>query len=186
MPDTGLLLIDLQQAFADRAAAGHARSVPGAEAAIAALLAQARARGVPVLHLHHDDPDPASPFRADRSGGQPLPCALPQAGEAVFVKSASSGFTGTGLAEALHRQGITRLIVAGAAIDYCVSSTVRGASDLGFAVDLVRDAVFGFGAVAPDGARHTPEVVLSVTLAALGADFARLVTHDAVDWGGCA
>ena len=182
MPDTALLLIDLQQAFADRAASGLARSAPQAEAMVAAVLTEARARGVPVLHVHHDDPDPTSAFRADRLGGQPLPCAAPQPGEAIFVKAASSGFTGTALAEALHTRGISRLIVAGAAIDYCVSSTVRAASDLGFAVDLVRDAVFGFGATGPDGVRHTPETVLSVTLAALGADFARLVTADGIDW----
>lgn len=182
MTATALLLIDLQHAFAMRTAAGVPRSNPGAEAAIARLVSQARARDVAVMHVHHDDPNPASAFRADQPGGQPLPCAAPLPGEPVFFKTGSSGFSGTGLSTALQDTGITRLIVAGAAIDYCVSSTVRAASDLGFAVDLVTDAVFGFSATGPDGAVHDPDVVLSVTLAALGADFARLVTADTVVW----
>jgi nicotinamidase-related amidase len=70
------------------------------------------------------------------------------------------------------------LIVAGAAIDYCVSSTVRATADLVFAVDLVTDAVFGFQACGPDGAVHD----LSVTLSSLGADFARLTTVDQIEW----
>jgi len=74
------------------------------------------------------------------------------------------------------------LIVAGAAIDYCVSSTVQATADLVFAVDLVTDAVFGFQACGPDGAVHDPQVVLSVTLSRLGADFARLTTVDQIDW----
>ncbi|MBU0779027.1 MAG: isochorismatase family protein [Alphaproteobacteria bacterium] len=182
MTATALLLIDLQHAFAMRTAAGVPRSNPGAEAAIARLVSQARARGVAVMHVHHDDPNPASAFRADQPGGQPLPCAAPLPGEPVFFKTGSSGFSGTGLSTALQDIRITRLIVAGAAIDYCVSSTVRAASDLGFAVDLVADAVFGFSATGPDGAVHDPDIVLSVTLAALGADFARLVTADTVVW----
>ena len=78
-------------------------------------------------------------------------------------------------------RGILRLTVVDGAIDGCVSSTVRAAIDLSLAVDLVRDAVFGFGATGPDGLHHAPDTVQSVTLAALGADFARLVTADAVD-----
>jgi hypothetical protein len=42
--------------------------------------------------------------------------------------------------------------------------------------------VFGFAATGSDGAVHDPDIVLSVTLAALGADFARLVTADTVVW----
>lgn len=144
MPDTALLPIDVQQAFTARTASGVPRSNPGAVAASAAL------------QVHHDDPDPASHFRQDRPGGQPLPCAAPLAGDLVFVKSASSGFSGTGLADHLIAQGITRLIVAGGAIDVCVSSTECRAADLGMAVDLVQDAVFGFGTRGPDGVAHDP------------------------------
>ena len=182
MTAAALLLIDLQQAFAMRTASGVPRSNPGAEAAVARVVSQARALGVAVMHVHHDDANPVSAFRADQPGGQPLPCAAPLAGDPVFFKTGSSGFNGTGLLVALQDMGITQLIVAGAAIDYCVSSTVRAASDLGFAVDLVTDAVFGFAATGPDGAVHDADVVLSVTLAALGADFARLVTADTVVW----
>ncbi|MDZ4135272.1 MAG: cysteine hydrolase family protein [Paracoccaceae bacterium] len=179
MPQTALLVIDLQMEFALRAAAGKPRSTPQAEAEVAGLLALFRARGLPVLHVHHDDPHPKSGFRLGTPGGAVMPCAAPVEGEAVFVKHGSSAFVGTGLADHLHTRGISRLVVVGAAADYCVSSTVRMGSDLGFRMVLVPDAVFGFGTKGPDGQEHDAETVLSVTLGALGG-FARLAPAAAV------
>jgi nicotinamidase-related amidase len=64
----------------------------------------------------------------------------------------------------LQQSGITRLVIVGAAVNYCVASTVRMAANLGFAVLVLQEAVFGFGVTGPDGVRHGPETVLSVTL----------------------
>ena len=173
-----LLVIDLQREFARRTAAGLPRSNPGAEARVAQVLALARARGLAVIHIHHDDPDPKSGFRLGAPTGQPMDCAQPQPGEAVFVKHGSSAFIGTGLEDHLRASGIDTLIVIGAAVNFCVASTVRGAANLGFKVLLVRDAVFGFGVTGPDGRAHDPDTVLSVTLGTLGAGFADLVQSD--------
>lgn len=182
---TAVLVIDLQQEFARRTAAGWPRSNPGAEARVAQVLDWARGAGVPVLHVHHDDPNPKSGFRLAIPGGQPMPCAAPLPGETVVVKHQSSAFAGTGLADLLRARGIARLVVMGAAVDWCVSSTVRAARDEGFAVDLVEDAVFGFGIPLATGAEVDADTLLRATLATLGAGFARRVQAADLMAGGC-
>lgn len=84
-----LLVIDCQMEFARRTAAGIPRSNLGAEARIAGAIALFRAQGLPVLHVHHDDPNPKSGFRLGTPGGASLPCAAPLAGEPIFVKHGS-------------------------------------------------------------------------------------------------
>ena len=180
---TAVLVIDLQQEFARRTAAGWPRSNPGAEAAVAQVLASARGAGVPVIHVHHDDPNPGSGFRLAIPGGAPLPCAAPLPGEPVVIKHRSSAFAGTGLAETLRGRGIDRLIVMGAAVDWCVSSSVRAARDHGFSVVLVEDAVFGFGIPLQTGAEVDAGTILRATLATLGAGFAQRVTAEALMTG---
>lgn len=177
---TALLIIDMQMGMVARTAAGRPRANPQAEEHVAALLALFRARGLPVVHVHHDDPDPASPFRRGEPEGAPMPCAVPAADEVVFWKSGSSGFAGTGLDAHLRRQGIDRLVLVGAVAAFCVTSTCRAASDLGFQVILPGDALIGFDIPAHDGGRIDADTVLRVTLSLLGADFARLVTASQV------
>lgn len=177
---TALLAIDLQREFTFRTLAGLPRSNPGAEAQVAALLALFRGRSLPVIHVHHDDPRPTSGFRLAIPGGLPMECAVPVGEEPVFIKHGSSAFIGTNLEHDLRAAGIQRLVVIGAAVNYCVASTVRGAANLGFDVLLVQDAVFGFGVTGPDGRAHDPDTVLSVTLGTLGAGFAQVVPTDAV------
>lgn len=176
---TALLIIDMQQAMADRIVEGRDCANPEAGARIAALAAAFRARGLPVLHVRHNDPDPGSEFHAKAPGAVPLPCDLATAAEAVFIKSTSSAFASTDLAGHLAREGITRLVVTGAVAGFCVTSTVRAASDLGYEVVLPRDAVLGFDLYF-EGAMMPAQTILAVTLATLGADFARLTTTEAL------
>ncbi len=173
-----LLCIDMQMGMADRIAAGRPQANRHAEAHVAGLLALFRARGLPVVHVHHDAPD--TPFQRHLPGGAPMPCALPLAGEAVLWKSRSSAFAGTGLDALLRERGIGQIVVIGAVAAFCVTSTVRAASDLGFAVVLPGDALLAFDIPAHDGGRIGAAEVLRVTLSLLGADFARLVTADEV------
>ena len=171
-----ILVIDMQEGMADRIRAGRVPVNPDAPVRIAALLADARARGLQVIHVHHDDPDPASPFRKGEAGAAPMPCATPLPGEAVLWKHASSAFAGTGLDAHLRDLGVTELVVAGAVAAFCVTSTVRMASDLGYKVLLPQDALLGFDLPAHDGGRIDAATVQRVTLSILGADFAKLTT----------
>lgn len=171
-----VLVIDMQEGMADRIRAGRPTATPDSPDRIAALLAVARAQGLPVVHVLHDDPHPDSPFRKGLPGAAPMPCAVPQADETVFWKHGSSAFAGTGLDAHLKSLGITELVIAGAVAAFCVTSTVRMASDLGYRVLLPQDALLGFDLPAHDGGRIDAATVQRVTLSVLGADFATLTS----------
>ena len=177
---TALLIIDMQMHMADRTAAGRPRCNPHAETNVASLLALFRSETRPVFHVLHHDTDPTSLFRQGLHEAEPMPCAVPIKGEPVFWKTGSSGFSGTGLDAALRRAGITRIVLAGAVAAYCITSTTRAGSDLGFDIVLPGDALLGFDLPAHDGGRIDPETALRVTLATLGSDFARGVTTEQV------
>lgn len=170
---TALLCIDMQMGMAQRIAEGRQQANPQAEAHVAALLALFRGRGWPVVHVLHDEP--GTPFMRDLPDGAPMPCAQPLAGEAVLWKSRSSAFAGTGLEVLLREMGVARVVVIGAVAAFCVTSTVRAASDLGFAVVLPGDALLAFDLTALDGGRLDARDLLRMTLAVLGADFARVI-----------
>lgn len=175
-----ILVIDMQEGMADRIRSGRPTATPDAPDRIAALLAEARGRGMPVIHVLHDDPHPDSPFRQGLPGAEPMSCATPQDGEAVFWKHGSSAFHGAGLDAHLKAAGVTELVVAGAVAAFCVTSTVRQASDLGYKVLLPQDALLGFDLPAHDGGLIDAGTVFRVTLSLLGADFATLTTVDAL------
>ncbi|OLP61779.1 isochorismatase [Xaviernesmea oryzae] len=172
-----LVIIDMQQIMQDRIEAGRDHVNGQAAQRIVDLAESFRARGMPVLHVRHHEADPASPLHADAPGAAPLTCDMALAGEPVFIKSTSSAFASTDLADHLRREGIGALVVTGAVAGFCVNSTVRAGCDLGFAMTVARDAVLGFDL--PE-AGLSAETIFAVTMAHLAADFARVVESDAV------
>lgn len=175
-----LLIIDMQMEMLHRIEAGLDHVNGAAPGRIAALVADFRSRGLPVIHIRHCDPTPGSPLAEGAAGYSPMPCAIAAPGEAVFIKHGSSGFVGTGLAGHLHASGVTELVVVGAVAGFCVNTTVRAGSDLGFAMVVVRDGVIGFGlpAAGGTGAMLSAQAVFEVTMAHLESDFARLVDSE--------
>jgi nicotinamidase-related amidase len=171
-----VLVIDMQEGMADRIRAGRPVAVPEAPDRIARLLASARARGTTIVHVLHDDPHPESPFRLGQPGAEPMACAAPLPGETVLWKHGSSAFHGTGLDAHLRDLGVTEVVITGAVAAFCVTSTVRQASDLGYQVLLPQDALLGFDLPAHDGGRIDAATVQRVTLSLLGADFATLTS----------
>ncbi|KIC14848.1 isochorismatase family protein [Leisingera sp. ANG-Vp] len=168
---TALLIVDMQQEMANVTASGRQRANPQAEERVAELAAGFRASGLPVVHVMHDDPRPESKFRRDLPSGQPMDCALPAEGEPVFWKTGSSGFTGTGLEAHLREAGIGKLVIAGGVAAFCVNSTARSAANLGFAIQVVEDALIAFDIPARKGGMLDAGQVLEVTLSALHAGF---------------
>ncbi|MFM2388713.1 MAG: hypothetical protein RLZZ437_268 [Pseudomonadota bacterium] len=175
---TALVVIDMQIGMADRIAAGRLPVDAQAMDRMAALIALFRARGLPVIHVHHDEP--GTPFAKGLPSGAAMPCAAPMADEMVFYKHRSSAFAGTGLDAHLRHIGAGRIVLIGAVAAFCVTSSTRAASDLGFKVILPGDALLGFDLPAHDGGRIDAATVHRVTLSLLGADFAQLVTADQV------
>lgn len=176
---TALLLIDAQMEpvlWRDR---GFAWAEPEADLAIARLLAGFRARGLPVVHVHHAEEDPAAAMHPGAPGHAPQPGARPRPGEAVFRKTRSSAFSVPGLVEHLAAAGITRLVIAGGEGPLCISSSLRSAHDAGFAVVLASDAVITLPAPLPGGDMIPAAQVQAVEMAAL-SNFAQLAGVDAV------
>lgn len=150
---TAVLAIDFQDEYR-AGAAWPVADYASILAAGAAVIAAARAAGVPVLHVQAwsaeenaytrllaENTPPAS--RAGLAGSQGAAiCAevAPAAGEYVARKTFPSGFRGTGLDAELRRRGIATVIAFGVWTEACLRETVFDALYEGYRVWLVKDA----------------------------------------------
>ena len=172
-----LLLVDVQQAFDDPS--WGPRNNPGAEAAIARLLAAFRDKGLPVIHVKHDSVEPQSTLRPELPGNALKPEAAPLTGEPLFSKSVNSAFIGTDLEAHLRERGIEFLVIAGFITNHCVSTTARMAGNLGFGVTVVEDACATFDFKDADGV--IPAATMHrIGLAELRGEFAAIRAVDEV------
>jgi len=169
---SALLIIDMQMVMQERLDAGRAHVNGEAGQNIEALAAAFRAARKPVIHIRHRDADESSPLNEHAPGYRPMSCAVAWENEPVFIKSTSSAFASTELEGYLHEVGITHLVVVGAVAGFCVNTTVRAGSDLGFKMSVVKDAVLGFDL--PDADLSAREI-FDVTMAHLKSDFAEIV-----------
>jgi ureidoacrylate peracid hydrolase len=127
---------------------------------IRALLAASRRAGVHVAYAphyrhrrgglsHRKHPAPShllvstlAMFSARGRGGRFHPELAPAPGDTVASEHETScGFTGTDLDERLRERGIEDVVLAGALSNTCVEATGRTASDLGYRVTFLSDAV---------------------------------------------
>ncbi|HUN49452.1 MAG TPA: cysteine hydrolase family protein, partial [Stellaceae bacterium] len=150
--DDCLVLIDLQNEYI----AGPI-AVPNAAAAVgeaARLLAAARERSTPVIHVAHKG-RAGGLFDREAERGQIVAALAPLGGEAVVEKGLPNAFAGTDLQARLAALGRKELILAGFMTHMCVSSTARAALDLGYRVTIdaaacgTRDLPDGRGGVIP-------------------------------------
>ena len=177
-PTAALLVIDVQRGFDDPA--WGPRNNPEAEAHVARLIAAWRGAGAPVVHVHHDSPDPAGRFRLDGPGHAPKPEAAPGPGETVYRKRVNSAFIGTGLEADLRRLGIDTLVIVGLTTNHCVSTTARMAGNLDFRTLVVADATAAFERPGMDGRPRPAEAVHDAALSDLSDEFAQIVDTAAV------
>jgi nicotinamidase-related amidase len=133
---TGLLVIDLQRGMFSADQPPHAGDAVLSR--VADLLARARARRVPVLHVQHDG-GPGDDLERLTRGWEIHPAVAPQDGEPVIEKTRCSAFHGTDLDAQLRARGITRLVIAGMQTEYCIDTNCRAAHGLGYEVVLVED-----------------------------------------------
>lgn len=171
---TALLVVDVQMALADEDASGTERSCPEAESNIALLLEKFRSDGDTVVHVHHHGTDPEDPFHPEASGSAVQPVAAPVDGEAVVIKTGSSGFVETPLQSILQDAGIERVVLCGATANHCVESTTRSAADLGYQPIYAGDAVWTYGITGPDGVHHSASQIHSVSMATLEGEIAEV------------
>ena len=134
---SALLIIDVQLGMFQNDAPVH----KGEDllSTIGDLIARARAAEIPVIYIQHSGGrghrlEPGTP-------GWPIhPAIAPDDGESVVHKQYPDSFRETNLQEELRAKGIGRLVIAGIQTEYCVDTTCRRASSLGYDVTLVEDA----------------------------------------------
>jgi nicotinamidase-related amidase len=124
MPDTALLVIDLQPALLT-----GAHDLDGCLSRVADLADRARSAGVPVVYLRQRLDPPADVH----------PAVAPLAGDVVLDKDSADGFLGSALGQVLADTGVRRVAVTGYATEYCVDSTSRSALSHGYDLVLVSD-----------------------------------------------
>lgn len=171
---TALLIVDVQNDFLP----GGALAVPKGDEVVPVLngyIERAQRAGMPVFASRDWHPERHCSFKA-QGGPWPPHCVAGTPGaafapglrlpaDAVVISKATreepdaySAFSGTGLADALRRRGVRRLLVGGLATDYCVLNTVRDALAEGFEVRLLTDAIRPVDVQPGDGARAEEEM----------------------------
>ena len=148
-----LLVVDVVTAYLTQGSPLFMDTAAAAKDATRRLADAARAAGVPVVFTNvryrKDGSDGGVFYRKARVlkafiEGSPLgsfPDDLqPAPDERVFTKQYPSAFFGTGLAEALHTQGIDTLIITGYSTSGCVRASALDAMQHGFVPLVVREA----------------------------------------------
>lgn len=149
-----LILVDLQNA-----AFGGFGIPPAHQAELllrnaSTLLQEARASGVPVVHVQHCA-GRGEAFEEGAPGWLIAPRLLPAMGERVVRKHASNAFEGTDLHAVLQELGAGHLVITGIQSERCVSATCRGALGLGYEVRLAQDGHSTW----PDAGRPAGDII---------------------------
>ena len=134
--NTALLIIDVQVGLVELMSAEVRKKVLPK---IKTLLAKARSSGIPVIHIQHDGTK-GHPLEAETQGWKIHPSLQPTKGELVIRKRESDAFFETTLLKELETRRVGRLVVAGGMTEYCVDTTCRRATSLGYDVTLASDA----------------------------------------------
>jgi nicotinamidase-related amidase len=103
---------------------------------IGTAVEKARSRGIPIIWVQHSDEE----LIHNSPDWQMVPELLPEAGEIQIHKQFNSSFEQTPLEETLARLGISHIILAGAATNWCIRATAHAALDRGYDLTLIKDA----------------------------------------------
>jgi nicotinamidase-related amidase len=103
---------------------------------VARAVERARAQGAPVFWVQHADEE----LPRDSADWQWVPELVPAPGEARIHKQFNSSFEQTTLDAELAKAGASRIVLAGAATNWCIRATAYGALERGYDLTLVKDA----------------------------------------------
>lgn len=170
--DTALIVLDVQKAIDDPR--WDSKNNPGYIDAIARLLAAFRSAGLPVIHVRHEEANPASTFYADGPGQPFKDEAAPLDGETVITKTVNCAFIGTDLEGHLRNRGITKLIFAGVVIHNSMDVSIRVAHCLGFDVYLPLDATTAIDVIDTNVKRFDAQTVFDLYAAVLASEYCQL------------
>jgi nicotinamidase/pyrazinamidase len=164
-PETALIVVDMQNDFADPAGSLYVRGGEQVVPVVDREIELAAAAGAAVVYTQDWHPETTPHFAKD-GGIWPVHCVQGTWGaefhpqlhiEGEVVRKGSGGEDGysgfsmrspetgeerpTQLEELLRERGIRRVVVAGLATDFCVKETVLDAAERGFEVGLLAEAV---------------------------------------------
>ncbi len=147
-----LLVVDMIEDFVHEGGALYcgtsmAKIVP----VIQQELARARGAGQPVIYITDNHLRDDAEFQifpphaiAGTKGAQIVPELAPAKGDVVIPKRRYSGFFGTDLDITLRERGVDTVRLVGDCTNICVLYTAADARNLGYAVEVVREAVTSF------------------------------------------
>ena len=179
LADSVVVVIDAQHEYVD-----GALPLPGVRPAleeIVRLLARARARRTPVIHIVHHAKS-GKLFLAGSPSAEIAAPAAPAPGEPVLAKSLPNAFASTDLADRLHALHRSAIIVVGFMTHMCVEATARAAIDQGLRATVIAAATATRDLPDPiTGATVPAAEVQRNALAALADRFAAVVaSQDAI------
>jgi nicotinamidase/pyrazinamidase len=174
---TALVVVDVQNDFADPAGGLYVREGEKVVPVINEQVDQARSRGAMIVYTQDWHPESTPHFQKD-GGIWPVHCVqgtwgadlhpdLEVAGDVVRKGAGGedgySGFTvrdsasgeeqQTPLEDMLRARGIERVVIAGLATDYCVKETAIDSATKGFATTVLTNAIRAVDLEAGDGDR---------------------------------
>lgn len=131
-----------------------------------------------VIHVRHEEETAEAPFFVKGSEGAEIhPQVAPVDGESVVVKHYPNSFIDTNLQSLLNANKILNVVLVGAMADMCVLGTARAASELGFDVTVISDAVAS-RKLEHGGRVVEAKDVLTAVFATLSDDYAKVKTAD--------
>ena len=174
-PESALVVVDVQNDFADPKGSLYVQGASGVIEAVNRLVERAVAYGRPVFYTQDWHPETTPHFAKD-GGIWPVHCVGGSSGaafhpdlkvEGVSVRKGGagedgySGFTMRDLVEdkdrpteldsLLRQDGITKVVVVGLALDYCVKDTALDAVRLGYEVEVPLGATAAVNLSPDDG-----------------------------------
>jgi nicotinamidase-related amidase len=173
---TALLVIDVQLCNFEESPPVHRGS--DLLSKIGALVAQARAVGVPIIYVQHCGSEGAID-QPGTPGWEIHPAIAPTEDDTVVQKSHPDAFQDTSLQRELESRGINKLVITGIQTEYCVDTTCRRAYSLGYKVTLVEDAHSTW-----DSDHLTASQIIEHHNAVLGGWFAELKALGEIEFGG--
>lgn len=140
MKKRGVIVIDLQNEYLPTGKLPLS-GIEAASANAAKVIADARSKGFPVVHVRHESASSEAPvFVPGTSGVEIQPTVAPAGDEPVIVKNHINAFRDTDLQQQLKARGVEEVVVVGAMSHMCVDAGVRAAADMGYAVTVLHDA----------------------------------------------
>jgi len=102
---------------------------------ISRAVEKARSQNVPIVWVQHS----GRSLKKDSPQWQLVPELSPRADEVIIQKNYNSSFEETNLEETLESLGATRIILVGAATNWCIRATAYAALERGYDLTLIAD-----------------------------------------------